>query len=193
MARTRKSARRTAGRKNQAARTVRASRGADAVAILKHEHDETRKLFQDLAEAEGPDRRALFQRLADALAAHSEVEETLLYPEIAKVEELADAARDALEEHLIVKRLLADMLERDLEEEVFDAKCRVLEAEVLRHVEEEEAALLPRASRGACSSRSSPTRSPRTARSRSGSSTPSWRTTRRPGISRATPSRSTSW
>ncbi len=147
MARTRKSARRAAGGKEQAARTTRASRGPDALAILKQEHDQTRKLFQDLAEAEGPDRRELFQRLADALAAHAEVEEMFLYPEIVKLEELADATRDAVEEHLIVKRLLADMLERDLEEEVFDAKCRVLEAEMLRHIEEEEAALLPRAKR----------------------------------------------
>lgn len=46
-----------------------------------------------------------------------------------------------------MKRLLADMLETRLSDEVFDAKCRVLEDEVTRHVEEEEAILLPRAQR----------------------------------------------
>ncbi len=148
MPRARKSARRTGGRKNVSARTARtAKRGADVVSILKHQHDEVRKLFQDVARAEGDERRRLFQRLADALAAHAEVEEQFLYQEAVRVADLADAARDALEEHLLAKRLLADLLERDLEEAVFDAKLRVLEAEVLRHVDDEEASFLPSAMR----------------------------------------------
>jgi hemerythrin-like domain-containing protein len=113
--------------------------------VLKRQHDETRKLFQDLAEAGGDARRATFLRLADALAAHATVEERLLYPELSHHEETGDLARDAVEEHLVAKRLLADMLENQLPDEVFDAKCRVLEDEVTRHVEEEEAVLLPRA------------------------------------------------
>ncbi len=170
MARARKTGRRTAGRRNSARSTGRtrsagggarpsagrrsapraqASRGApartDAASVLKHQHDQTRKLFQDLAEAQGEGRRALFQKLADALAAHGTVEERLLYPELARHEETGDLARDSVEEHLVVKRLLADMLESQLAEEVFDAKCRVLEDEVTRHLEEEEAILLPRA------------------------------------------------
>ena len=95
--------------------------GTNALSLLVEQHDETRRLFQELAEAEGEERRELFLRLADELAAHT-----------------------TLEEHLIVKRLLADMLEKDLEDEVFDAKCRVLEVEVTRHFEEEESGLLPR-------------------------------------------------
>jgi hypothetical protein len=175
MARARKTARRTAGRRNESARragrrtagagggsSARASgaptrrrsgartaarSGTDATQVLRRQHDETRKLFQDLAEASGEARRATFLRLADALAAHGTVEERLLYPELARHEETGDLARDAVEEHLVVKRLLADMLEDQLSDEVFDAKCRVLEDEVTRHVEEEEALLLPRATK----------------------------------------------
>lgn len=171
MARARKTARRTAGSRSSARGTRRAktagrrgarpatgrrsapraqaARGAggraDAASVLRHQHEATRKLFQDLAEAQGDGRRALFQRLADALAAHGTVEERLLYPELTRHAETGDLARDAVEEHLVVKRLLADMLESQLPEEVFDAKCRVLEDEVTRHLEEEEAILLPRA------------------------------------------------
>ncbi len=151
MPRARKSAGRTAGRKNVSnvsARTARAGkRGTDAVSILKHQHGETRKLFQDVAEVKGEERRRLFLRLADVLAAHVEVEERFLYPETVRVEELANAAREAVEEHLVVKRLLADLLERDLEDAVFDAKLRVLESAVIRHEKEEEASFLPRARR----------------------------------------------
>ncbi len=162
MARARKSARRTAGRRNESARTAgrrrtsrhgararAASRASahDAAHVLKHQHDESRKLFQELAEATGDARRATFLKLADALAAHSTVEERLLYPELARHGETGDLARDAVEEHLVVKRRLADMLEEQLSDEVFDAKCRVLEDEVPRHLEEEEALLLPRATK----------------------------------------------
>ncbi len=155
MARARRTARRTAGRRDESARTAGRKHGArtparsgtDAVQVLKQQHDETRKLFQDLAEASGDARRTTFLKLADALAAHATVEERLLYPELARQDDTGDLARDAVEEHLVVKRLLADMLEERLSDEVFDAKCRVLEDEVTRHVEEEEALLLPRATK----------------------------------------------
>jgi hemerythrin-like domain-containing protein len=159
----RKGSRRTAGRSSTRGKSQRrqaegrrtrrgaeAARSAgggatDALSVLKRQHDETRKLFQDLAEAAGAERRELFQRLADAIEAHSSVEERLVYPEIARsLEELRPVALDSAEEHLIVKRLLADMLEKGLGEEVFDAKARVLELEVLRHLEEEEAVMFPR-------------------------------------------------
>lgn len=119
----------------------------NAVALLKKQHEETRKLFQRVGETEGAERRVAFQKLADALAAHATIEEQFLYPEIARMKGMRDLAHDAVEEHLAVKRLLADLLERDLDEPVFAAKCRLLEAEVDRHVEEEEAAMLPMAKR----------------------------------------------
>ncbi len=168
MARARKTARRTAGHGNTSARTgtARAARarssargrggrargqgartGTDAAQVLKRQHDDARKLFGDLAGASGDARRSTFLQLADALAAHSTVEERLLYPELARHEETGDLARDAVEEHLVVKRLLADMLEDQLSDEVFDAKRRVLEDAVTRHAEEEEAILLPRATK----------------------------------------------
>lgn len=168
MARARSTARRTAGRRNPSAagrkrpsrRSTERSRSAprntsargaagrgpsDAAQVLRQQHDQTRKLFQELAGAQRDARRGTFLMLADALAAHATVEERLLYPEMTRHEETGDLTRDAIEEHLVVKRILVDMLEEQLSDDVFEAKCRVLEDEVIRHVEEEEAILLPRA------------------------------------------------
>ncbi len=171
MARARKTGRRTAARSGSSARTAGGKRaqarkggsstsgrraasrtpsargGTGAAYVLRQQHDQARRLFQELAEAQGEARRPTFQKLADALAAHATVEERLVYPELARNGETADLARDAAEEHLVQKRLLADMLESTLPDEVFDAKCRLLEDEVTRHVEEEEAILLPSAQR----------------------------------------------
>jgi hemerythrin-like domain-containing protein len=128
-------------------RSRRNGQVTDVISFLKHQHDETRKLFQDLAAAEGDERRELFAHLADMLAVHTKLEEQMLYPEMARAEGFEEFVCDSLEEHLIVKRLLADMLEKDLDDRVFDAKCRVLEVEVVRHIDEEEAALFQRARR----------------------------------------------
>ncbi|HEX9051196.1 MAG TPA: hemerythrin domain-containing protein [Anaeromyxobacter sp.] len=177
MARARQTARRTVGRRNgsthgagrgasgsgklastaraggrrapaERARGARASRsGTDAAQVLKRQHDEALELFRILAGASGDERRSTFLRLADVLAAHATIEERLLYSELTRHDETGDLARDAVEEHLAMKRLLADMLEEQLSDEVFDAKRRVLEDEVRRHVEEEERRLLPRAAK----------------------------------------------
>jgi hypothetical protein len=138
---------RSAGRTASRSRSRRDGQVTGVISFLKHQHDETRKLFQDLAAAEGEERRELFDHLADMLAVHAKLEEQLFYPEMARAEGVAELVRDALEEHLIVKRLLADMLEKDLDDRVFDAKCRVLESQVVRHIAEEEAALFPMAKR----------------------------------------------
>ncbi len=135
------------GARSASSRSRRDGQVADVISFLKHQHDETRKLFQDLAAAEGDERRDLFAHLADMLAVHAKLEEQMFYPEMARTSGLEEFVRDSLEEHLIVKRLLADMLEKDLDERVFDAKCRVLEMEMVRHLDEEEAALFPKARR----------------------------------------------
>src|SRR6185295_7836883 len=63
--------------------------------------------------------------------------------------ETEDLLHESVEEHLAVKRLLADMLDLDLDDdedkEEFDAKLSVLEEQVTHHArEEEEAKLFPK-------------------------------------------------
>lgn len=146
MARAKKADARTKGHSARSSRSRNSGDGhGDAIAFLKHQHDETRKLFQEIAEAEPQERRELFQQLADVLAAHARIEEDHFYPAIARIEGMEDVTHDSLEEHLIVKRLLNDMMSRDLDETVYQSKCRVLEMEAIRHLDEEEAILFPKA------------------------------------------------
>ena len=51
---------------------------------------------------------------------------------------------EAVEEHLGAKRLLADMLDTDVEDQAFDAKLKVLKEQVEHHVKEEEFELFPK-------------------------------------------------
>jgi hemerythrin-like domain-containing protein len=59
--------------------------------------------------------------------------------------------REAVEEHLSVKRLLDDLLDSSASDDQFDAKMKVLKEQVEHHVEEEEGELWKKAKK-ACSS-----------------------------------------
>ncbi len=115
----------------------------NAIELLKTQHEEMRALFDQIEAAEDEDKEELFEQLADALAVHATIEEKHFYPATknARTEELL---QEAVEEHLSVKRLIADLLDMSPEDAQFDAKVTVLREQVEHHVEEEEGELFPR-------------------------------------------------
>ena len=115
----------------------------NAIELLKKQHEEARKLFGEIESAEDDEKQDLFEQLADALAVHATIEEKHFYPATknARTEELL---QEAVEEHLGVKRLIADLLELSPEDAQFDAKVAVLREQVEHHVEEEEGELFPK-------------------------------------------------
>jgi hemerythrin superfamily protein len=112
----------------------------DALSLLKKQHREVEELFQKAKSAEGPEKLQYFLQLADDLATHATIEEKVFYPGVlsGKTE---DELLEAVQEHLQMKRILADMLDMEVSDERFDAKLKVLEDEVSHHVEEEEGQL----------------------------------------------------
>jgi hemerythrin superfamily protein len=116
----------------------------NAIAMLKHQHREVEALFNQMHKAKlGGPRRNVFERIADALAVHAAIEERHFYPSV-KERTTETILLESLEEHLAIKRVIADLLRLDAGDERFAAKVKVLEDEVIRHVEEEEEALFPR-------------------------------------------------
>jgi hemerythrin superfamily protein len=115
----------------------------NAIELLKKQHEEAKKLFSRLEAAEDEEKAELFEQLADALAVHATIEEKHFYPatKSARTEELL---QEAVEEHLSVKRVIADLLEMSPEDAQFDAKVTVLREQVEHHVEEEEGELFPK-------------------------------------------------
>jgi hemerythrin superfamily protein len=110
----------------------------DVLEILQSQHTEVDDLFEKLEGGHG-DREALFSTLADKLAAHATVEEKIFYP-AAMEKSTSDMLHESVEEHLEIKRLLADMLTLDpkSDEDEFDAKLNVLKENVSHHAHEEE-------------------------------------------------------
>jgi hemerythrin superfamily protein len=102
-----------------------------------------KELFQKIGKADPDEKERLFDRLADALAVHAAIEEKHFYP-ATKDARTAELLREAVEEHLSVKRIIADLLEMEPDDAHFDAKITVLREQVEHHVEEEENELFPK-------------------------------------------------
>ena len=115
----------------------------NAIELLKTQHEEAKKLFRKIEKADDEEKLDLFEQLADDLAVHATIEEKHFYPATrnARTEELL---QEAVEEHLAVKRIIADLLEMSPEDPQFDAKVAVLQEQVEHHVEEEEKELFPK-------------------------------------------------
>jgi hypothetical protein len=116
-----------------------------ATELLRQQHDEVKDLYVKYEHAEDDDeKQALFDEIADSLAAHAAIEERIFYPAIYGGD-LAEHLREAVEEHLGIKREIADLLAMTPDDEAFDPKMKVLMAMVEHHAGEEERDILPRA------------------------------------------------
>jgi hemerythrin superfamily protein len=119
----------------------------DALELLRQQHDEVEDLMEQIENADGDEKEALFEEMADKLAAHATIEEKIFYPSVME-SKTRDALIESTEEHLSIKRLLADMIELDVDDEHFDAKLKVLKEQVRHHAhDEEEDKLFPKVRR----------------------------------------------
>lgn len=114
-----------------------------ATEFLKQQHQEVKKLFQQLQKADDSTRRqALLEEISENLEAHMRIEEEIFYPALRegsttkKVQQ--EMVPEAYEEHHVVKLVLNDLPGIDPQDERFQAKVTVLQELVEHHVEEEE-------------------------------------------------------
>jgi hemerythrin superfamily protein len=108
----------------------------DVIDLLTEQHKEVDELIARIEQGSG-DRRALFMELADKLAAHASAEEKVFYPAV-MMKETSDLLHEAVEEHLSVKRVLADLLAMNVDDDSFKATLSVLKEQVAHHAHKEE-------------------------------------------------------
>ena len=115
----------------------------DAVTFLTAQHRDMEDLLAQIADAEDDARkRELFVQAADQLTVHIKAEEEIFYPAVHRAR-TEDDLLESLEEHLSLKRLLADLIEMDPAEKAFEAKFKVLKEQTEHHHREEEEHLFP--------------------------------------------------
>jgi hemerythrin superfamily protein len=129
------------------AASARAAQG-DATALLARDHAEVRKLFKEydkLAEneAEGDERQSLAEQICTMLTAHTTIEEEIFYPAAREAGVESDLLDEAEVEHASAKDLIAQIGSMSPDDELYDAKVKVLGEYVDHHVQDEEGELFP--------------------------------------------------
>src|SRR5688572_21406346 len=115
----------------------------NAIRLLDEQHDEVTDLLAQAEKTDEPRRKLeLFEQIADQLAIHATIEERVFYPMV-NGEDTEDALMEAVEEHLGIKRLIADMLDLAPTDPHFAAKLVVLREQVEHHIEDERTDIFP--------------------------------------------------
>ena len=139
-------AKKTAARKPAA--TARAAQ-SDATLLLTRDHAEVKKLFKEYekladAEADGQERQELAAQICQMLTVHATIEEEIFYPAAREAEVESDLLDEAEVEHASAKELIAQIESMGPDDELYDAKVKVLGEYVNHHVQEEEGEMFPK-------------------------------------------------
>jgi len=115
----------------------------DVLKLLKKDHQHVKRMFNELKKLAGhatPKTDMLVTNIHDVLTLHSQLEEEQFYPALRAIEvpEATRLVTEALEEHRIAARLLAEIADLTPQDDHYHAKVTVLREYVLHHVKEEE-------------------------------------------------------
>jgi hemerythrin-like domain-containing protein len=113
-----------------------------ATALLKKQHRDVKAMFKKL-ESGREDREPLLRELADSLAAHMAIEQTIFYPAIRSLKLKEDLISESFEEHAVAELALKRLLAIAPDDDSFKAKVTTLKELIEHHVEEEEEELFP--------------------------------------------------
>ncbi|HJQ38395.1 MAG TPA: hemerythrin domain-containing protein [Thermoanaerobaculia bacterium] len=120
---------------------------ADAIALLKQDHEKVRGLLGQLENATGARRSKLLAQVEQELKIHTTIEEEIFYPayrDAARKKEDKKLYFEAVEEHHVVDLVMPEVSEGATPEEL-KAKAKVLKDLVEHHADEEEKQMFPRA------------------------------------------------
>ena len=120
----------------------------DAIKLLMADHDEVEGLFKQFQKAKDDDsaKADIVEKICKALSVHAEIEEEIFYP--AARDALAEKGEDMLDEaeveHASIKSLVEQLKDAEPDEDMYDAKVKVLCEYVTHHVKEEEGEMFPK-------------------------------------------------
>ena len=122
----------------------------DAISLLTADHKEVKALFSKYDklvknDAEDDVKQDLAEQICMMLTVHATVEEELFYPAAREAIDEPDLIDEADVEHATAKDLIAQIQAASPDDEMYDAKVKVLGEYIDHHVKEEEGEIFPKA------------------------------------------------
>ena len=122
---------------------------SDAIEQLTADHRKVEKLFKEyeqLVAAEGSynEKEQLAATICAELTVHAQVEEEIFYPAARDILDEEDLVDEAVVEHATAKDLIAQLADMSPDDDLYDAKVKVLCELIEHHVEEEEDEMFPK-------------------------------------------------
>jgi hemerythrin superfamily protein len=126
----------------------KASDTQDAIELLKADHKEVKSAFEqfeELGDEAYEEKKELADQICNALIVHTTIEEEIFYPAVREaIKDGDDMIDEAVVEHAGAKELIEQILQMSADEDLFDAKVKVLSEQIDHHVKEEEGELFPK-------------------------------------------------
>lgn len=120
----------------------------NAIEILLTDHRHIKQLLKQLTNTPQGDhaaRSGLVERIEADLRMHTRMEEDVFYPEFERATQGKHEAMrfEAVEEHRVAEKSIADLRLADTASDVFDGRAKVLKELIEHHVQEEERDMFP--------------------------------------------------
>lgn len=125
--------------------TDKSPKTQEATALLKADHKAVDLLFEQYESARSSTKKkALVSQICTELTVHAQIEEEIFYPPVQAELKDKELIPEAIVEHATLKDLIAQIEDGNPEDELYDAKVKVLSEYVKHHVKEEQNELFPK-------------------------------------------------
>jgi hemerythrin superfamily protein len=124
----------------------KSAEGVDAITLLTEDHEHVKSMFEQyegLGDRAHATKKKLATQICTELTKHATAEEEIFYPAVRAAGK--DKEDEAVVEHASAKDLIAQIMDMEPTEELFDAKVKVLSELIEHHVKEEEGEMFPKA------------------------------------------------
>ncbi|HEX6572048.1 MAG TPA: hemerythrin domain-containing protein [Steroidobacteraceae bacterium] len=137
-----------ATKKPEPKRQEKGSGGLDAITLLKKDHDDVNRMFEEFESADEDRKFELAAEICQALTVHATIEEEIFYPQAREAIDAEDLMMEAEVEHDSARYLIERIQEGELDETQLSAMIKVLKEYVGHHINEEQRKMFPRVKRG---------------------------------------------
>lgn len=123
----------------------KAPKAQDATTLLRADHKAVAQLFEQYESARSSSKKkALVAQICAELTVHAQIEEEIFYPQVKAALNDTELVPEAVVEHATLKDLIAQLEDGEPDNEIYDAKVKVLSEYVKHHVREEQNEIFPK-------------------------------------------------